>query len=101
MANFSSALYVTFDIDVMDPVFAPGTNGREPGGLTYLDMRAVLRALARRGRIVGMDLVEVNPTLDPSGLTTRTASKLLVEFLTAIFSVRAQQAAPVARSVAG
>lgn len=81
----SDAIYVTFDIDVMDPSLCPGTQSPEPGGFTYLEMREALRALARRGRIVGIDLVEVAPTLDPTGLTARTGAQLLIDLLSAIF----------------
>jgi agmatinase len=81
----SDALYVTIDVDVLDPTVCPGTGAPEPGGLTYLEMRSALRALARRGKIVGIDVVEISPPLDPTGLTSKTASRLIIDFLTAIF----------------
>jgi agmatinase len=80
----SDAMYVTFDIDVMDPSTCPGTGAPEPGGLTYHDMRAAFRTLARRGRIIGVDIVEVAPALDPTGITSKTASRLIIDLLSAI-----------------
>lgn len=81
----SDAMYVTFDIDVMDPSVCPAAATPEPGGLTYLEARAALRALAKRGRVIGMDLVEVTPHFDVNGITSRTALGLVIEFLTAVF----------------
>lgn len=81
----ADALYVTIDIDVMDPSICPGTGAPEPGGFTYLEMRDALRALTTRGRIVGFDLVEVSPSLDPTGrITSQVASRLIIDLLTAI-----------------
>jgi agmatinase len=81
----SDALYITIDIDVLDPSVCPGTAAPEPGGLSFYEMRSALRALSRRGRVVGVDIVEVAPNLDATGLTTKTASRLLVELLADIF----------------
>jgi agmatinase len=81
----SDAMYVTIDVDVLDPSVCPGTGATEPGGLSYVELRTALRALARRGRIVGVDLVELNPKRDPSGVSVKTASRLIVDVLTAIF----------------
>lgn len=84
----SNALYMTIDVDVMDPSICPGTGSPEPGGLTYLEMRSALRALAHRGRIVGIDLVEVNPQVDPTGITSKVAARLLIDLLTATYDDR-------------
>jgi agmatinase len=81
----SDALYVTIDIDVLDPSVCPGTAAPEPGGLTFVEMRSALRALSRRGRVVGVDITEVAPNLDPTGRTTKTASRLLIELLADLF----------------
>jgi agmatinase len=85
----AEALYVTIDIDVLDPSICPGTASPEMGGLTYLEMRDALRALVGRGRVVGIDLVEVSPPRDPSGITAKAGAQLLIDFLTAIFDERA------------
>lgn len=81
-------IYLTFDIDVFDPAFAPGTGFPEPGGLSYREARRALKALARRCRIVGMDLVEVNPYLDGSRITATLASRLILDTLSFIFDER-------------
>jgi agmatinase len=92
----SDAMYVTLDIDVLDPAFAPGTGTPAPGGLTYFELRDALRALAKRGRIVGIDLVELAPPYDCAEITTRTASKLLTDFLAAIFGASTEETEPEA-----
>jgi len=81
----SDTMYVTFDIDVMDPAICPAAATPVPGGLTYLEMRAALRALAKRGRVIGMDLVEVTPHFDVNGITSRTALRLVIDFLASVF----------------
>ncbi|MFX0059629.1 MAG: agmatinase [Candidatus Hodarchaeota archaeon] len=77
-------IYVTIDIDVLDPSVAPGTGTPEPGGLSYFHMRDMLTSLPKKGNIVGFDLVEVNPLYDPSGVTAQVAARLILDFLGAI-----------------
>lgn len=77
-------IYVSIDIDALDPSVAPGTGTPEPGGFTYLQMREMLTALPRKGNIVGFDLVEVNPLYDPAGVTAQLATRLIIDFLAAI-----------------
>jgi agmatinase len=72
--------YITFDIDGIDPAFAPGTGTPVPGGLTSREAIALLRALAGV-RLVGMDLVEVCPALDHADITCHLAAHLLYEGL--------------------
>ncbi len=76
--------YVTIDIDVLDPSVAPGTGTPEPGGFNYLQMKEMLTALPKKGKIVGFDLVEVNPLYDPGGITALVATRLIIDFLAAI-----------------
>jgi len=57
-------LHLTFDIDGIDPVYAPGTGTLARGGLTYRESHYICEELASRSRLVGMDLVEVNPLVD-------------------------------------
>jgi len=78
-------IYVTLDVDALDPGIAPGTGTPDPGGLSYTEVRDLLQGIARKGRIVGFDLVEVNPWLDPTGVTPLTAAQLIIEFLASIF----------------
>lgn len=74
---FSSPLYISFDADVLDPAFAPGVSHHEPGGLST---RQVIHLLHRlEADIVGMDVVEVNPSRDVSGITAAAAVKLIME----------------------
>jgi agmatinase len=73
-------VYVSFDIDAVDPAFAPGTGTPVPGGLTSREALSLLRALAGV-RLVGMDLVEVCPALDHADLTAHLAAHLLFEGL--------------------
>jgi agmatinase len=77
--------YLTLDIDGLDIASAPGTGTPEPGGLTFPEMRDAVRAIARRCRIVGVDLVEVSPPYDWAEVTARTAARLLLDTLAAIF----------------
>ncbi len=77
--------YLTLDIDVLDIAFAPGTGTPEPGGLTFPEVRDAVRAIARRCRIVGLDLVEVSPPYDWAEVTARQAARLLLDVLSAIF----------------
>lgn len=78
-------LYISLDVDVLDPSQAPGTGYPEPGGLSYLQVRAILKAITKKGKVIGMDLVEVNPYLDPSRITALMASRLILDFLGFIY----------------
>jgi len=77
-------IYVTIDIDALDPSCAPGTGTPEPGGFNYLQMREMLTALPKKGNIIGFDLVEVNPLYDPAGITGQLAARIIIDFLAAI-----------------
>jgi agmatinase len=72
-------VYITFDMDVLDPAFAPGVSHREPGGISVREAIAHLHAI--EGEIVGADLVEYNPVRDVGGLTATVAAKILKEVL--------------------
>jgi len=80
--------YVTFDIDSMDPSIAPGAGTPEPGGLMYWQARDLLRGVAGKAPVVGFDLVEVNPLYDSGGTTALLATRLIIDFLGAIFAAR-------------
>jgi agmatinase len=81
-------VYLTVDIDALDPAIAPGASAPELDGLSYAELRAVLRGIAQRSRIVGIDVVEVSPPLDPSGTTALAAAQTLVELLGDVFAGR-------------
>jgi agmatinase len=77
-------VYLTIDIDVVDPAFAPGVSTPEPGGWSSGDLFHVLSRIANL-EIVGMDLVEVCPPYDPAGITATLAAKALREALLTFF----------------
>jgi agmatinase len=79
-------VYVTFDVDGVDPAFAPGTGTPVPGGISSREAIALLRGLAGV-RLVGMDVVEVCPGLDLADITVHLAASLLFEGL-ALAAVR-------------
>ena len=72
-------IYISLDIDAIDPAFAPGVSHHEPGGFSSRDVISMLQQLT--GNVVGADLVEFNPTRDPSGMTAMLAAKLYKEIL--------------------
>lgn len=75
-------VYVTIDIDVLDPAFAPGTGTVDGGGITTKELLASIHEIAASGvNVVGADLVEVAPIYDPSEQTVNTASKLIREMI--------------------
>lgn len=77
--NLAGPIYISLDLDVLEPGLAPGISHWEPGGLTTRELIAYLHALP--ASIAGADLVEFNPARDVSGLTAMVAAKLLKEIL--------------------
>ena len=77
--NFDG-LYVSFDIDAVDPAFAPGTGYPEPGGLTSRELFYFVHRLKNLKNLKAFDIVEVNPEKDINDITSRLAAKLCVEF---------------------
>lgn len=73
-------VYLSFDIDGLDPAYAPGTGTPEIGGFTTLEAQLLLRGL-RGIDFVGSDVVEVSPPFDPSGLTALTGASMMFEIL--------------------
>jgi guanidinopropionase len=80
--------YVSFDIDSLDPAYAPGTGTPEIGGFTSLEVQLMIRAL-RGLDLVGADVVEVSPPFDPSGLTALTGASMMFELLCVLADARA------------
>ncbi len=76
-----SAVYVTVDIDVLDPAFAPGTGTPEAGGLSTRDLLELLRVLFAELPVRALDLVEVAPPLDCADITSFAAAKVIYESL--------------------
>jgi len=73
-------VYITLDLDVMDPGLLPGVGTPEPGGLTFQGLLSILKTLQSL-RVVGFDLVELTPDYDPTGISSVTASVLLREMI--------------------
>lgn len=72
-------VYISFDLDVLDPAVAPGVSHREPGGMSSREAITLLHAV--EGEIVGADVVEYNPVRDLSGIAATVAAKLVKEIL--------------------
>lgn len=72
-------VYISFDMDALDPAFAPGISHREPGGMSVREAIAHIHAIT--GEIVGADIVEFNPAQDHTQLTATVAAKMLKEIL--------------------
>jgi agmatinase len=75
--SFKNPLYISFDLDSLDPAFAPGVSHQEAGGLTTRQAIDLIHRL--NARIVGLDVVELNPSRDPSGITAAAAVKIIKE----------------------
>ena len=76
-------IYLSLDIDGLDPAFLPGTGVPEIGGITPRDAQVIIRSL--RGReVVGADISEVSPLHDPTGITCVTVANLMFEMLCVI-----------------
>jgi arginase family enzyme len=74
-------IYLSIDIDVLDPAFAPGTGYPEPGGLTTRELLYFIQRLKLLNKIRIIDIVEVNPDLDLNEITSKVAAKLILELL--------------------
>jgi len=80
-------LYISIDIDVLDPSIAPGTCYAIPGGFTYREVWKILREVTKNVNIVGFDIVEVSPSLDlPNNITLNVAAKIIIELMYFILS---------------
>src|SRR5690606_32469355 len=77
-------VYLTVDIDVLDPAFAPGTGTPEPGGLMTRELLKAVRTIARSIDICAMNMVEVSPPYDVAEVTAMAAHRVVLETLTGI-----------------
>ncbi|MEK6886419.1 MAG: arginase family protein [Nanoarchaeota archaeon] len=75
------SVYMSIDIDAVDPAFAPGTGYREPGGLSSRELIYFIQRLNKLDNIKMIDIVEVNPSLDVADLTSKLAAKLMTELI--------------------
>lgn len=79
----TNAVYVSFDIDFLDPAYAPGTGTLEVGGFTTWEAQWIIQEALEDANLIGMDLVEVNPAFDDAGqITSYAASNIMYEFIT-------------------
>ena len=82
--EFDTPVYISFDLDALDPAFAPGVSHREPGGLSTRQAIDLIQRI--KGRIVGADIVEFNPRMDPIHVTATVCAKLLKEIAARMIS---------------
>ena len=82
--QLSGPLYISLDMDVLDPAFAPGVSHHEPGGLSTRELLCIIQSI--RANIVGADMVEYNPVRDVHNLTAMVAYKLLKELMAKMFA---------------
>ncbi len=73
--------YITVDMDGLDPSCAPAVAGPAPDGITFAEARGLVQGLVRRGRVVGMDVVELTPAVDVNRISAITAGRLLVNLI--------------------
>lgn len=81
----NQSVYVTIDIDFLDPAFAPGTGTPEPGGFDYPFLNDILKCISSNCSVVGFDLVEVNPMNDPTKITSLLAAEIIIGFMANIW----------------
>lgn len=79
MSRLKEPLYISIDIDVLDPAFAPGISHHEPGGMSTRQLISIIQSI--QVPIVGADIVELNPTRDVDNRTAMVAYKLLKELI--------------------
>jgi arginase family enzyme len=77
--NFDGPIYISLDLDALDPAFVPGVSHYEPGGFSTRQVISVIHQL--KGNIVGADIVELNPSRDYNDMTAMVAAKLFKEIL--------------------
>jgi len=77
-------LFLSFAIDVLDPAYAPGTGTPEPGGFTTREVFPMIRRLCHEAHVVGFEVVEVAPGIDPGYTTALNANRVVIEALTGL-----------------
>lgn len=74
-------VYLTIDLDVLDPSVFPGTGTPEAGGVTYKELQDAILKMRKLNNLVGADMVELSPHYDASGVSTAVACKVLRELV--------------------
>ena len=87
--------YITIDADGLDPSVMPAVEGPAPGGLTFHQVRKLIHGLVRKGRVVGMDIVEITPSTDVNMISCITAGRLIVNLIGAAVRANYFDAPPV------
>jgi arginase family enzyme len=77
-------IYLSVDVDCLDPAYAPGTGTPEPGGLTTRELLRAVRHFVLERKLVGLDVVEVSPPYDHAQLTAMAAHRVVLEALSAL-----------------
>jgi agmatinase len=88
MRGRAKRVYLTVDVDALDPAFAPGTGTPEPGGLTTRELRGALRRIASELDLCAADVVEVCPPFDVAGITALAAERIAIDILTGMAARR-------------
>ena len=83
-SNDCDAVYLSVDIDCLDPAFAPGTGTPEPGGMNVQELIQAVRLVTSRCNLVGMDLCEISPAYDVSDVTTNSGFRIIYEVLASL-----------------
>jgi agmatinase len=91
---FDGPVYLSLDLDVLDPAFAPGVSHHEPGGLSTREVIRLIQGL--EASLVGADIVEYNPERDSVGMTAMTAAKLLKEIIACMIRANHLRPEPLA-----
>jgi len=84
LLNLAGPLYLSLDMDALDPAFAPGVSHHEPGGFSTRQVIQIIQEIDVP--LVGADIVELNPVRDPLGVTTAVAAKLLKEIVSKLLT---------------
>ena len=87
-------LFLSVDIDVLDPAYAPGTGTPEPGGMTTRELLRACRRLVLDKKLAGMDIVEVSPPFDHAEVTAMAAHRVVLEVLSAMAAARRGSVSP-------
>jgi agmatinase len=80
----AAALWLSVDVDALDPAYAPGTGTPEPGGLTTRELLGAVRRLVLERGLAGIEVVEVSPPYDHAGITAKAAHRVVLEALSAL-----------------
>ena len=89
-SRLEGPLYLSVDLDVLDPAFAPGLSHPEPGGLSTRELLSIIQAIPR-GLLIGADVVELNPLNDFRDLTARVGAKVIKEIIGRLGSVKSEK----------